>query len=64
MMKQIDQTIRALKDPEYREAVGNGVVHPSGEVSNDELKAVVGGSDVSPETTLPCTVIAFSMVKC
>ncbi|WP_369902158.1 hypothetical protein [Bacillus manliponensis] len=48
-----------------REAAGDGVVHPSGEVLNDELKAVVGGSDVSPQTTsLLSATIALSLGRC
>jgi mersacidin/lichenicidin family type 2 lantibiotic len=59
-----ENIVRALRDPEYRASLKGEFIHPSGEVSNEELKAVIGGSDVSPETTIPCTIIILTIVKC
>ncbi|RAL26672.1 mersacidin/lichenicidin family type 2 lantibiotic [Thermoflavimicrobium daqui] len=59
-----EQTIRAWKDPEFRATLENHVGHPAGEISEQELEAIVGGSDTQPQTTVPCLAITFSVFMC
>jgi mersacidin/lichenicidin family type 2 lantibiotic len=60
-----EQTIRAWKDPEFRASLENSMLnHPAGEISEQELQKVVGGSDVQPQTTLLCMTVTFSYFVC
>lgn len=64
-MSNTEKTIRAWKDPEFRASLENGKIpHPAGEISEQELKAVVGGSDVQPQTALLCITTIFSNAWC
>ncbi|HLR68400.1 class II lanthipeptide, LchA2/BrtA2 family [Virgibacillus alimentarius] len=50
----------AWKNPEMRM---EGVLEsPVGEVSEEELAAAVGGSDVNPQTTWPCVIILTTTI--
>ncbi|MGM1020065.1 MAG: hypothetical protein ACQEXV_05865 [Bacillota bacterium] len=43
------EMIRALRDPEFRKQFED-FSHPSGVVSEDELKQVVGGAELTPNS--------------
>ncbi|MFC5589582.1 class II lanthipeptide, LchA2/BrtA2 family [Sporosarcina soli] len=60
-MTQIENTIMAWKNPDFR--TKDSVVSPAGEVSEQELMATVGGSDITPQTTLPCVVV-LTLLAC
>ncbi|MED0958276.1 class II lanthipeptide, LchA2/BrtA2 family [Bacillus paramycoides] len=50
----------AWKNPEMRSQ--EVLANPVGEVSEEELMAAVGGSDVNPRTTWPCVVVITSTI--
>jgi mersacidin/lichenicidin family type 2 lantibiotic len=61
--RNIEEIIAAWKNPELRTTE---VMSPIGEVSDEELDSVVGGSDeVTPQTTIPCgTIVLRSLARC
>ncbi|MGC7950348.1 MULTISPECIES: class II lanthipeptide, LchA2/BrtA2 family [Bacillus] len=59
-MNLVEKTVMAWKNPEMRSQ--EVLANPVGEVSEEELMAAVGGSDVNPRTTWPCVVVITSTI--
>lgn len=60
--QSIEEIIAAWKNPEIR---SSSILHPAGEVSDEDLETLVGGSDeITPQTTAPCGVIIRSVMRC
>lgn len=52
--------MKTMKNSAAREAF-KGANHPAGMVSEEELKALIGGNDVNPETT-PATTSSWTCI--
>ncbi|MGG3805388.1 mersacidin family lantibiotic [Metabacillus fastidiosus] len=60
-----EEIIEAWKDPNVREKFANIPSHPSGkaltELTEEELAAIQGASDVKPETTPVCVGVIIGL---
>ncbi|KUP28913.1 hypothetical protein AU387_19740 [Bacillus halotolerans] len=66
--KQIERTIRAWKDPEFRKTLSDVADHPSGSIEANQFSTLGSEDNVNPMTTpvspAPSVIIRVSLKVC